>query len=161
MSVRHMRQLLVLACLAILIATALAVWRLAVEPVGLDGPTDARVASVAEDDADLASPPKRYLTDYAVLWQRDLLRPLYDPKPVEVVKKEPPPPKLEVTLEGTAVEPGFTYGLFKVKGGDIKFVSPGQSVGGAEVLAIGNGEARLLFHGREITLKVKAEGGRR
>lgn len=95
---------------------------------------------------------------YAVIYERDIRKPLFDPKPIRTVKVEPPKPKLTIRLIGTAVEPGFTYGLFRTKSGESKLVSIGQTIGGAEVTAVGEGTATVKFHGELITLKVESKG---
>jgi len=122
---------------------------------------DARQAppAAAEATADAAPPAARPLADYQVVWQRNLLAPLFDPAP-EAAARAAPPPKPPVTLLGTVVEPGHTYGMFRDKEGRTKFVRVGQSVDGVEVKAITADGATVLFAGREVTLKVEAKDGR-
>ena len=100
----------------------------------------------------------RPLDDYRAIYQRDLRKPLYDPKPVEVKRPKPPPPKperkLAVTLVGTAVDPGSTYGFFRDKGGKVSLVGVGEKIADAEVSEISDGTAVVRFDGRVITLKV-------
>ena len=99
------------------------------------------------------------LADYAAIYQRDLRRPLFDPRLVEVVVKPPPAPKPTFTLTGTVTEPGFTYALFRTRAGETKLVSVGESVEGAEVLAIGENAATVSFAGQTLELTVQKEGG--
>lgn len=98
---------------------------------------------------------------YAVIYERDIRKPLFDLKPIEPVNVEPPKPELAVRLIGTAVEPGFTYGLFRTESGESKLVSVGQKIGGAEVTTVGEGTATVKFHGELITLKVEPKGANR
>lgn len=101
------------------------------------------------------------LKAYAVIYRRDLRKPLFDPKPVIPLTIEPPRPKLAVRLVGTAVEPGFTYGLFRTKSGRTELVSVGQKIEGAEVVSVGDGTATVKFAGELITLKVEPKEGNR
>lgn len=95
------------------------------------------------------------LEDYTVICKRPLRRPLYDPKPQP--EPEPEKPKLNLTLLGTAVEPGFTYAMFQTSGREQKLVTVGQTIEGAELQAVRNGEADLLFHGETVTLKMEKD----
>ena len=101
------------------------------------------------------------LADYAVIYRRDLLRPLYDPKPVVKVVVKPKPPKLPVTLVGTVLEPGFSYGMFRTRDGKTKFVRVGQQIGGAEVLSIADDRVTMKYQGRQVVLAVQKKGTRR
>ncbi len=139
------------ALAAALVASAAGLVLLPLETVDAD-----RERPVAQrQDLPTARPAAGPLADYAVIYQRDLLRPLYDPKPVVKVTPKPQPPKLPVTLVGTVLEPGFSYGMFKTRDGRTKFVRVGQAVEGAELLAITDNEATVKFGGREIVLKVQ------
>jgi hypothetical protein len=94
----------------------------------------------------------------AVIYETNLRKPLFDPAPVVAQPvAPPPPPKLEVILTGTAVDPGSTYGLFKLKTGEVKLVSVGELVEGAEVLAIDERSATVKHFGQTITLKVQGK----
>lgn len=119
-------------------------------------PADENVAPGADDEQRKVEP----LSAYAGIYQRDLRKPLYDVTPVQIVKPEPTKPKLTVTLVGTAVEPGFTYGLFRTKSGETKFVRVGETIKdtGVEVLEITQDAARVRFAGEILTLKVRREG---
>jgi hypothetical protein len=98
----------------------------------------------------------RSADDYAVIYQRNLRKPLFDPTPVSIKSAPPPKPKLKATLTGTVLEPGFTYALFIDSKGQQKLVSIGQSVEDAEVLSIRDSEATVRFCGEEMILKAKA-----
>jgi len=118
-----------------------------------DGAADDRTAP----DGDVTGP----LSDYADIWQRDLRKPLHDPKPVAKAAKPAPKPKLAVRLMGTVLEPGFTYAMLRGKSGETKFVGVGQSLDGAEVVEVAVSSATVRFHGDLITLKIESEGQRR
>jgi hypothetical protein len=98
------------------------------------------------------------LTSYASIYTRPLRKPLYDPTPGAVVVAAKAEPKFTGVLTGTIIEPGFTFATFRVPNGEEKVVPVGQSVEGAEVLAITQGEVRIRFHDKEITLKAAVEG---
>lgn len=159
MTIRTERQLLAVLCVLLVGSVAAAVHGLAFRPVEVPEPA---VASARNTDDSQAGAPKapRPASHYAVIARRNLLKPLFDVKPVKTVRKAPPP-KLDVTLEGTMVEPGFTYGIFRDKRGQTQLVGVGKTIAGAEVLAIRVGEATLRHHGREVTLKVPEKGGSR
>jgi hypothetical protein len=97
------------------------------------------------------------LNAYAVIHERDLRRPLVDPKPPP--KPVPPKPKLTITLQGTAVEPGHNYAFFSTSKGETKIASEGQTLEGAQIVSIGVGEVVVTFHGETITLQAPKEGG--
>jgi len=97
------------------------------------------------------------LKDYDVIFARDLRKPLYDPKPVEVVQTPPPKPPLTVDLVGTVLEDGFTYAILKNRSGQTSFVSIGESLDGAEVTKIEKDSATVQFGGESIVLKVTGE----
>ena len=98
------------------------------------------------------------MSSYAVVYQRALRKPLYDPKPIVVRKAPPPKPKLGVELVGTVVEPGFTYGLFRTKSGRTKLVTVGGEIEGAQLAGVRDGSATLRFNDELITLEVKPKG---
>ena len=97
------------------------------------------------------------LSAYAAIYQRDLRRPLFDLRPAPEVKPEPKKPQLTLRLMGTAVEPGHTYAFFRITTGQVKMLTVGQAVDGAEVLAIEEGMAKVSFDGQVVTLKVEEE----
>jgi len=135
-----------LAVAVVVSVAALGLWPLAVgaEPAR---PSNDRTVLLAAD-RNLPGP----IGDYAVIYRRDLRKPLYDLKPTPRVKNPPNRPKLTVRLMGTVSEPGFAYGLFRTKSGRDELVAVGQTVDGAQVVAIANGSATLKFHGELITL---------
>jgi len=108
-------------------------------------PAPASRGSVARE-----KPP---LSAYAVIYQQDLLAPLWD-----VVETKAPPPQPAVTLAGTVIQPGFTYALLKNKAGEVKWVAVGQALDGAEVLEIATDSAVIRFGGATYTLKIQKEG---
>ena len=158
LTIHQGRRLLAGLCAVLATGLAAAASGLALSPLET---ADVRQApsAAAETVADAAAPAARPLADYQVVWQRNLLAPLFDPTP-EAAAKAAPPPKLPVTLLGTVVEPGHTYGMFRDKEGRTRFVRVGQSVDGAEVRAITADGATVLFAGREMTLKVETKDGR-
>ena len=104
--------------------------------------------------------PVEPLSSFAVIYERPLRKPLYDPAPV--VEAAPPPkpkPKPTFTLIGTVVEPGFTYGMFRTNKGETKLVEIGESIGGAEVTAVTEAGATVLMDGESIEMTVKEKEG--
>ncbi len=101
------------------------------------------------------APKVAALETHAVIYRRNLRKPLYDPKPVVARKPPPQKPRLNVELVGAVLEPGFTYGIFRTGAKQDKLLRVGDGIEGAEVLAIRQGSAVLRFHGEQITLKVK------
>lgn len=97
------------------------------------------------------------MASYASIYTRPLRKPLYDPTPGAIVAAAKAEPKFTGVLTGTIIEPGFTFATFRVPGGEEKVVPVGQSVEGAEVLAITQGEVRIRFNDKEITLKANVE----
>jgi hypothetical protein len=93
--------------------------------------------------------------ELAVIHERPLRRPLYDPSPQP--EPEPEQPKLEIELIGTAIEPGFTYAMFRTSGGEQKLVRIGDRIEGAELLSVRSGEADLSFHQETVTLRLEKE----
>jgi len=154
MTIHDCRRLLLgmnIALAVALVGSAAALVALPLEA----GDADREAPAAERTDQPRARPAVGPLADYTVIYRRNLLRPLYDPKPVVKVAAKPKPPKLPVTLVGTVLEPGFSYGMFKTKDGRTKFVRVGQAVEGAELLAITDKEATVKFGGREIVLKVQ------
>ena len=93
---------------------------------------------------------------YAVIYERDVRLPLHDPLPVKAAK--PREPRLTIQLTGTVIEPGSSLGLFRTSDKRHKFAGVGDTVEGAEVLSILEGEATVSFGGRTFTLKVPRKG---
>ena len=106
--------------------------------------------------------PVDSLSAYAVIHQRDLRKPLFDPKPAPPpVKRPKPKPRLTVHLMGTVLEPGFTYAILKSASGKTQFVGVGQSFQGAEVTAIAENSATVTYRGQSVTLKIQQKEARR
>jgi len=124
--------------------------------VGVPQLVEAKAASGVDAAKDAAPDP---LLSYAVIYQRDLRKPLFPPKVVEAPRPAAAKPALGVQLVGTAVEPGHTYGFFRDRSGETKLISVGETVDGAEVTAITDGAATVKYHGDLITLRVPEEGG--
>jgi hypothetical protein len=135
------------------LAAALAAVAWPIEPFDADAADVAPAAGAAED----VRPPRPPLDAYAALWQRDLLGPLFDPKPVAV--PAPPKPKPTVRLVGTVIERTVSYALLRDKGGAVRMASVGQAVDGHEVLEVTAASATIRFGGETYTLKVEAEEG--
>ena len=93
------------------------------------------------------------LQQYALIWQRPLRNPLYDPSPVAA--KLTPEPQLKGRLAGTVVEPGFTYAFFNTADGRIVRLRVGDKIEGAEVKSIADGSVTVLFAGDTLTLTVE------
>jgi len=91
------------------------------------------------------------LEGYAIIWQRDLQQPLFDIKPPVTA---PAAPALRVQLLGTAIDPGFTYGIFQTAAGESKLLSIGQSIEGATIVAITADSAVLRRDQQEFHLNV-------
>jgi len=157
MTLRTQRRLLWTAAAGLALASAAAglgfvLWPL--ERIEAAGSPAAATAQAPEETGGEASP----LSAYAVIYERDLQRPLFDPKPAAPEKK--PPPKPTVTLVGTVIAPGAARAVLKTKAGRIKMASVGQTVDGAEVLEVAADSATIRFAGHTYTLTIqKGSGG--
>jgi len=150
------RGRLVLACnglliVGIVLAAAYAVW-----PIDPRGPAGG-LAATRPAAATPAGPAAGPLSAYAVVHARDLRKPLYDPEPIKVVATKPAEPDPPVQLIGTVIDTSASFGLFRAKGGQDRFAGVGETVEGAEVLAVAEGSATLRFRGRDMTPKVPKE----
>lgn len=125
-------------------------------PVGINKPAINHSSRETAQVEELSSTIKS-LKEYDVIYARDLRKPLYDPKPVKVVKTPPPKPQLTVSLVGTVLEDGFTYAILKNRSGKTSFVSIGESLDGAEVSKIEKDSVTVTFSGDSIVLKVKGK----
>ena len=151
---RMLWTLNVLLALAVVAGGAgLALWPIGrVEGDGAAEGVPPAATQAAAADTDLP------LSAYAVLYEKDLLRPLYDAAPTVAAKT--PPPKPTVTLVGTVIEQGFTYALLRTKDGQVKMVAAGQVVDGSEVTEITSDSTTVRFGGATHTLKIqKGEAG--
>jgi hypothetical protein len=122
-------------------------------PMAVDA-TPASGKAVAKKDAPPVQQTEKVgpLSRYAVVYARDLRKPLFDAPVKEEAKK--PKRKLTVTLVGTAVDPGSTYAFFSDAGGKVTMVGVGQKIDGAEVTAVTEGSATLNLDGDPVTLTV-------
>jgi len=98
------------------------------------------------------------LDEYAVIYRKPLRSPLFDPPPQAPPAKARP--KMPVTLEGTAVEPGHSYAFLATADG-VRIVGAGEVLEGVEVLEINDQSVTVRFDG-EITILTLAKdsGGR-
>ena len=159
-ALRKRRRILILVNL--LLSATLVATGYALVFVPIDEPVEQQNSGKKSAEiSELMDPAARPLSTYAVIYKRQLRKPLFDPKSKTVAgaKAAPPKPKLTVTLTGTVIEPGFTYAMLRGKSGEVKFVGIGQTIDNAEVTAVGANSATVKFHGDSITLKVK-KGGR-
>ena len=153
MTIRDQKRLLwaINAALAAALVTSALLLTLLPLGVNMQAPSDGTTGRLISSTVGQTLP----LREFAVIYERDLRKPLFDAPPARPI--EAPPPKLAARLIGTAVEPGFTYGLFKGKDGQTHLVEVGQKIDGAEVLQIAEGTATVLFEGERLQLKVEAE----
>lgn len=93
------------------------------------------------------------LDRYALIWQRELRKPIFDAPPAAAASR----PQLALKLLGTVVEPGYTYGMFTTAKGEQQLVGVGQRIDGAEVKSIEDGSVTVLFGGETLTLKVEKD----
>lgn len=99
------------------------------------------------------TPPRaRPLSDYAVIWQRDLRQPMVDSIP-EVAKAKPEPP-LAIKLLGTAVASNEQMGIFSLANNATVVKRIGEVFDGYELLEVKRGQARLRRGAKEFELKV-------
>jgi len=154
-ALRTRRRMLTVLNVALAVVIVAAVAYAAVLPPSPDPPRRAqRVASRPASQPSAAA--LKPLGDYAVIYARDLRRPLFDPE--VAAPAVPKRPELSFKLVGVVVEPGFTYGIFRTRSGRDKLASVGQEVEGAEVLAVEQGAAKVRFHDETITLTVAGKG---
>ena len=136
--------------LGILAAAGLALAPL--EPSVTCDPPPAPASTVAAAETHLAP-----LDAYDVISRRDLSGPLFDT--AAAAASAPPAPMPPIRLTGTAVEPGFCYGFFCNTKGESKMVGIGESIEGAEVVAVAEQSVTLKFGGRTITMPVEKPAG--
>lgn len=98
------------------------------------------------------------LSAYAVIWQRELRKPLFPPKDPAAVVSSASRPALALQLIGTAVESGHTFGLFIDRSGQVRTGSVGDTIEGAEIKSITDGAAIVKYFGSDVTLRVAKEG---
>jgi hypothetical protein len=157
LSRRTSRRLLWVLALAPLVGVAVCVYSVASqlpqdESAAMEAAAQAKRPNLAAPVTVEAMGP---LSDYAAIWQRNLRQPLVD---VAVVAA--PKAALNVTLIGTAVEPGDSSGIFRDAAGQVHWVKVGQTIGGAKVTAIDETSATLEFGGAPVTLTITKGQGR-
>jgi hypothetical protein len=157
MTHRQRRRLLILANAAFAAVIAACAWGALWVPLDAADGQPARPAGRGQARSEHGAAGVGPLSTYSGIYARPLRKPLYDPKPVEIVKLAAPEAKLTAVLAGTMTEPGFTYAIFRVPGGEEKVVPVGQSIEGAEVLEIVHGSVKVRFHGKEMTIQVQKE----
>lgn len=140
----------VLAAATAASAAAMALW-----PMNMTGSGGASAGSPTTLPADAEGEGDRRLDHYAVLWQRPLRGPLYDPPPVVVVKVPPPEPKFEYKLTGAVVEEGFSFATFADGRGKTVLRRVGQAIGEAEVKSISADSAEVLLAGKLLTVPLE------
>ena len=140
--------------LALAASVASAFWRLDV----LDSPepADRAAAQTPRLGVSLLRPAR----EYAVIYQRDLRRPLRDTKGPSSARKAAIP-KLNIELIGTAVEKDFSFAMFRTAAGETKTVKLGQSVAGGKVVAIADGVVTLDIQGRRIEIRKPERQGKK
>lgn len=93
------------------------------------------------------------LAEFSEVWSMDLRRPLYDPPPTTRQTTPPAAEALSVKLAGTVVEPGHSRAIFITAGGLTELKAIGDTTGNAEILAIDETSATLLYRGKRVTLE--------
>jgi hypothetical protein len=156
MNIRRQRRLLWLLSAAMLAALAGTVYALWAAPLAADGAAPLAGATGSPGRENLAShdSPAKPLSWYSVIHQRALRLPLYDPKPVVVAKVKPRPPTFAPVLTGTAIEPGFTYALFR-RGTTDKLVRIGQTIENGTLTAVTANSATVKIGEHTLTLTVQ------
>jgi len=163
MTHRRRKRLLWLTIAALAAGTAVSAGGLLLAPLAtFSGPGDRDGGDAGSGGGAARRARAETLADYAAIYRRDLRKPLVDPKPVApTVRLRRPKPKMTVTLVGTAVEPGFTYAMFRTRGHGTKLVRVGETIEGVEVLSVATDSARVRFAGEVRELKkVGKEGAR-
>jgi len=152
------RKRLLIAANGALAAGILIVLAAGLAPVDVAPAPGAHMDKPRPRDSSEAATTTKPLGAYAVIGQRNVRGPLFDPKPQPV--RRTPPPKLRLTLRGTMVEPGCSYAILAAAGKSDQLASVGETIGGAEVVAIESGAVTVVYHGRSITLTVPTEGAK-
>ena len=153
LTLRQRRRILILVNVALVAAIAGAVCGLTLIPLGVPDPDASARTPRTQPAAASRGDGLASLEGYSVIHRRDVRKPLH-PR-VKVDPLPPPRPKLQLTLTGTVGAPGAMSGIFVDKSGRPKLVSAGESIGGAEVMAVSADSAVVKFHGETITLPVK------
>lgn len=156
MNLRTARRWLWLASGLLAAGLAASTWALLLAPLETSEVSAASSRHRSHSLLETASPAARPLAAYTVIHHRPLRKPLFDPKPKAEVKAKPKPPELQATLVGTAVEPGFTYGLFQTRDGQTHLIRIGQTVGGATLTAVTKTSATVTLKGHTLTLTIQS-----
>jgi len=136
-------------------ATAAAAAAMALWPMDTSGAGRASGAATTTAPADAVGEGDRPLDHYAVVWERPLRGPLYDPKPVVVVKAPPPEPKFQYKLTGTVLEEGFSFATFADPRGKMTLCRVGQQIGEAELKSISADSVQVLLAGKLLTVPLE------
>lgn len=123
--------------------------------VPIDGMEATDLTGVEPDGASTKSSGTDLLDAYACIYQRDLRRPVIDPKATPA--PTPPPPKLTAVLIGTATDPDYTCAFFRLTSGEVTTVGVGQQIEQGKVTHIGEGKVTVVLAGQ--TLHLTSEGG--
>jgi hypothetical protein len=145
---RAARLALVASYVAAVGALGMLAWLAWPRPPWVPPECHVRQVAIAEKSPDRRSD----LEALAVIWQRDLRRPLFDPAPAPT--ERPAEPSLAIRLLGTAVEADRRYGLFRLSNNHTTVRPVGSDVDGFEVVSIERGRARLRAGGRDYELLV-------
>ncbi|MFA6135163.1 MAG: hypothetical protein WC869_14210 [Phycisphaerae bacterium] len=156
----HQRErLLQIASLSLAGGTVLVAVLSLAWPLAGTGPLQTRAAGKTGPATQRASSPLPF-TSYDAICRVDLTKPLFDPPPPKApAVPDVPPPKLNMRLTGTANEPGYVCAFFITPQGAIKVVRVGETIEGAEVIAITAGSVRLRQGGQEVTMTLAAQEG--
>ncbi len=159
-SVKKIKRYLILANAVLGIVIVLFVYCLLFTPVRANSDPQAS-STKAFSFSNRREPTSLPLSSYAIVHKRNLRKPLFDPKPIKVVKHAPPKPMLTVSLVGTVLEPGFTYAILKNRSGKTKFVDKGEVYEDVKVTEITSNSVTIIFNGETITLHKNDKGGQK
>lgn len=158
MNVRRQRRLLWLLSAAMLAALTGTVYALWAAPLAGDAtaPLAGAAGTVDREDPASRDTPARPPGWYGPIFGRPLRAPLF-PAPPKLASPPPPPkpPKLDAVLTGTAVEPGFTYALFRTRGGSDKLVRIGEAIENGTLTAVTADSATVKIGEQTLTLTVE------
>ena len=155
---RKQRQLLWVGNLILGASVLLAVYWLAIRPVPVQAPSPGKSQNVPGVSAGAAN--SKPLTAYSSVWQRDLRKPLFD-EATTTAAVSAPKTRLNVTLMGTVVDPGYSYALLRSGSGQTKLVEIGQVIDGAELTEVNADTVTMKFGGETVTLQIQKQGGAR
>ncbi len=157
----RLRKRILLAANAVLIAATAAACSLALAPI--EAP-EVRAAPDRRMPAALHADQKQLLAPeaYAVIYQTDLRRPLFDPPPAIVAATQKAPVQMPIHLVGTILdnEKGFSYAIFRRANGDVKMIGVGEWLDGVEVISVSESSATVRAAGEVKTMIVEREAPR-